>query len=77
MRKAVCIKALDGNIEGVQSEFTIYGCLVLCKIYKFRKLREKAGYSVYDELTKTQESVTTGIPMDFKTFDTYLMEIRL
>ena len=75
MRKAVCIKELEGNIPGM--EHPVYGRLQLCKIYNFRKLREKAGYSVYDELTKTEESVTTGIPMTFDQFDIYLMEVRL
>ena len=75
MRKAVCIKELEGNMP--EMEHPVYGRLQLCKIYNFRKLREKAGYSVYDELTKTEESVTTGIAMNFKTFDIYLMEVRL
>jgi hypothetical protein len=75
MRTAICIKEFEGTVP--KTEYSVYGRLQLCKIYKFRKLRGRAGYSVYDELTKTQESVTTGIPMDFKTFDTYLMEIRL
>lgn len=75
MRKAICIKKLDGSIQGMEQP--LYGRLLLCKIYNFRKLREKAGYSVYDELTKTEESVTTGIPMTFDQFDIYLMEVRL
>ena len=75
MRKAICIKQLEGSILGMAQP--IYGRLLLCKIYNFRKLREKAGYSVYDELTKTEESVTTGIPMTFDQFDIYLMEVRL
>ena len=75
MRKAICIKELEGSIPGMKQP--IYGRLLLCKIYNFRKLREKAGYSVYDELTKTEESVTTGIPMTFDQFDIYLMEVRL
>jgi hypothetical protein len=74
MRQAVCIKELEGSYTSVHN---VYGRLRLLKIYKFRKLRKKAGYTVYDELTKTQESVTTGIAMDFKTFDIYLMEVRL
>jgi len=79
MRQAVCIKELEGNIPGIEYPVygRFYGRLQLCKIYNFRKLREKAGYSVYDELTKTEESVTTGIPMTFDQFDIYLMEVRL
>jgi hypothetical protein len=74
MRTAICIKELEGTYSSVHD---VYGRLQLCKIYKFRKLRERAGYTVYDELTKTVESVTTGIAMDFKTFNIYLMEVRL
>ena len=75
MRKAVCIQELNGNPPGLNLD--IHGRLCLCKIYEFRKLREKAGYSVYDEVALHTESVTTGIPMTFEMFDQYLVEVHL